>query len=113
MRFSLLLLYIPLLADPWGKDADLLIPKTKIATHPSTLSDTLIRFHQNVISPADGPRSHFIPSSSQYTRGAMHKYGFFQGFLLGCDRLQRENKDPWVYRTILSGKYEMKYDPVR
>jgi hypothetical protein len=43
----------------------------------------------------------------------MHKYGFFQGFLLGCDRLQRENKDPWVYRTILSGKYEMKYDPVR
>jgi len=50
-----------------------------------------------VISPADGPRSHFYPSSSQYTKDAMDKYGFFAGFLMGCDRLMRENNEEWIY----------------
>ena len=72
-----------------------------------------IRFHQEVISPADGPRSHFIPSSSQYTLESMRKYGFLQGFTMGCDRLMRENDDPWVYRkTRDSAGREMKWDPV-
>jgi putative component of membrane protein insertase Oxa1/YidC/SpoIIIJ protein YidD len=73
----------------------------------------MIGFHQRVISPADGPRSHFIPSSSQYTLNAMRKYGFFQGVAMGCDRLMRENKDPWIYRLTLDQEGKLiKYDPV-
>ncbi|KIC71045.1 membrane protein insertion efficiency factor YidD [Candidatus Protochlamydia amoebophila] len=108
----------PLLSDPWGKDADLISPPFDVC--PSSSSSLLaklgmqaIRFHQEVISPADGPRSHFIPSSSQYTLNAMRKYGFFRGYTMGCDRLMRENDDPWIYRTILdpNGK-SIKWDPV-
>ena len=74
----------------------------------------LIQFHQDVISPADGPRSHFFPSSSQYTLEAMRKYGFYKGFLMGCDRLQRENNQDWVYRKGVDGRgVEIKLDPVR
>lgn len=113
---------IGLQADPWGKDADLV--KNRMETSCSgkkqcetpilgRFAEMMIHFHQNVISPADGPRSHFIPSSSQYTLDAMRKYGFFKGFGMGCDRLMRENKDPWVYRTTLDGAGNMiKYDPV-
>lgn len=105
----------PISADPWGKDADLVHkPPTCIPQTYSSLPEKMIRFHQEVISPADGPRSHFIPSSSQYTLDAMRKYGFFQGFLKGCDRLQRENKEEWVYRKILNDAgVEMKWDPIR
>ena len=108
----------PLQADPWGKDADLVRPPAiqapaKVTTLAARLGICAIRFHQDVISPADGPRSHFIPSSSQYTLEAMNKYGFFQGVAMGCDRLMRENEDPWVYRKTLdpAGR-EMKWDPV-
>jgi putative component of membrane protein insertase Oxa1/YidC/SpoIIIJ protein YidD len=107
-----------LLADPWGKDADLAKlqrsqPCSVTPSLASRMGVAAIRFHQEVISPADGPRSNFIPSSSQYTLEAMQKYGFIQGFAMGCDRLMRENDDPWVYRTIRdpAGK-EMKWDPV-
>jgi putative component of membrane protein insertase Oxa1/YidC/SpoIIIJ protein YidD len=103
---------------PWGKDASLAtatlqeVPCSK----PSTAAEIgvlLIRFHQEVISPADGPRSHYIPSSSQYTLEAMQAHGFFQGFLMGCDRLMRENEEPWVYRTTATPSRElMKWDPV-
>lgn len=121
-RYALLILTVlPLLliADPWGKDADLVNKKIKKEkTTCNTLflgsfAETAIAFHQNVISPADGPRSHFYPSSSQYTLDAMRKYGFFEGFLMGCDRLMRENEDPWVYRTItLPDGCKIKYNPV-
>lgn len=108
--------------NPWGKDADLCYRPISTTPTPSICStpligpigETLIRFHQNVISPADGPRSHFRPSSSQYTLDAMRLHGFYRGFLMGCDRLMRENSDPWVYRTIPEGKGQsMKWDPVR
>ncbi len=73
----------------------------------------MIKFHQNNISKTDGPRSHYVPSSSQYTLDAIQKYGFFYGFLLGCDRLMRENNDPWIYPT-LNGKYnKLKHDPIK
>lgn len=105
-------------ADPWGKDADLvhppvIQPQAKTPSFATRLGMCAIRFHQDVISPADGPRSHFIPSSSQYTKEAMQKYGFFKGVVMGCDRLMRENDDPWVYRKTLdpAGR-EMKWDPV-
>lgn len=108
--------------DPWGKDADLAFlqpspcsASQKISTPIlGELGEALINFHQDVISPCDGPRSHFIPSSSQYTLDAMRKYGFFKGFQMGCDRLMRENSEEWIYPTIqdASGN-SMKWDPVR
>lgn len=119
--FQLLFLFcIPSLkGNPWGRDADLaknLFLPASISTHSdrSPMYEKLIRFHQEVISPADGPRSHFRPSSSQYTLDAMQQFGFFKGFILGCDRLMRENSDPWVYRTTLDEqKKAIKWDPVR
>ena len=109
-----------LLADPWGKDSDLVHSSPKTCTYncqkPSLLArfgECAIQFHQEVISPADGPRSHFIPSSSQYTLEAMREYGFFTGYLLGCDRLMRENEELWVYRTTCDDRNKLiKYDPV-
>lgn len=126
-RIACLLLMIPffLWSNPWGKDEDLAYswPQRgcwveKVPTvEPGILSkmgESFIRFHQNVISPADGPRSHYKPSSSQYTIDAIRKYGFFDGVALGCDRLMRENSDPWIYPKV-KGDYgdNMKYDPVR
>lgn len=105
-------------ADPWGKDADLAHPcplpsQNKHLSPLASLGIKAIRFHQDVISPADGPRSHFIPSSSQYTLDAMEKYGFFKGFAMGCDRLMRENNEEWVYRKTIDGAGRMmKWDPV-
>lgn len=108
-------------ADPWGKDADLSIKTKPIQRRAhkcqtpliGAFGELLIAFHQNVISPCDGPRSNFLPSSSQYTLEAMRKYGFFCGVAMGCDRLMRENDDPWVYKTGLnSAGQKLKLDPV-
>lgn len=117
------ILFAPLHADPWGKDADLVQKKVVCHEQPppvcrtpilGAFSDIMINFHQNVISPADGPRSHYYPSSSQYTKDAMAKYGFFKGFILGCDRLMRENPENWVYPTVVRPDGTvMKYDPVK
>lgn len=101
--------------DPWGKDFDLkkpadptAAPNHSIATR---IAEKVILFHQQVISPVDGPRSHFRPSSSQYMKLAMHRYGFLKGFIMGCDRLLRENNEEWVYRVVeVDGKL-FKYDP--
>ena len=81
---------------PWGKDAELRISQEeKIPAQSLTVrcAEAIIHFHQNVLSPVDGPRSHFQPSSSNYMLDAIHKYGFLQGFIMGCDRLMRENGD--------------------
>lgn len=107
---------------PWGRDADMVQwrepapPKRKKCKTPvlGPFAETMIHFHQTVISPADGPRSYHKPSSSQYTLEAIQKYGFFWGFLMGCDRLMRENDDPWVYPTVKDEAGDLfKYDPVR
>jgi putative component of membrane protein insertase Oxa1/YidC/SpoIIIJ protein YidD len=111
-----------LFADPWGKDADLahFKPQKKCELKQETKSPVvefgvgMIRFHQQVISPCDGPRSSYYPSSSQYALNAIKKYGFCQGVAIGCDRLMRENDEEWVYRTIkLPCGTPIKYDPVR
>jgi uncharacterized protein len=44
---------------------------------------------------------------------SMQKHGFIKGFLMGCDRLMRENSDDWVYRKIETEGKLFKYDPVR
>lgn len=111
MRFSLLfllplqLIAIPGFFEPWGKDADLKYtpPQTQEAelSLASIAMKKIILFHQKVLSPVDGPRSHFRPSSSSYMSKAISKHGFIKGYILGCDRLLRENSDPWVYHTAL------------
>lgn len=120
----LILFFIPftLLANPWGKDADLAYckqPETCCETPPIfspgvAISTLLIRFHQTCITQIDGPRSHYLPSSSQYTLDAIQKYGFLKGFVLGCDRLLRENDEKWIYPTTLDNQGQLiKWDPVR
>jgi hypothetical protein len=116
MLFSCLILFAGFY-EPWGKDAQLKAPgPAKVQEEPSIatqIADAVIRFHQEVISPVDGPRSHYRPCSSQYMRIAMRNYGFLKGFVMGCDRLLRENDEEWVYRTIqIDGKI-FKYDPAR
>lgn len=106
---------------PWGRDAELAhwnTPKRceRRCKTPvlGNVAEVMIRFHQQVISPADGPRSYHKPSSSQYTLDAMRKYGFFRGFLMGCDRLMRENDDPWVYEVVTDEEGDtFKWDPVK
>lgn len=114
--FPLTLFALPGYHTPWGKDSDLKIPtptKTQeIKDSTATkIAKKIIVFHQKVISPIDGPRSHFYPCSSQYMKLAMTKHGFFQGFIMGCDRLLRENKADWVYKNVIIDQKLIKYDP--
>lgn len=117
MLFNLLLLAYIGYFEPWGKDAELKAPQAIHSPSSPSLAtqvaDVVIRFHQQVISPVDGPRSHYRPTSSQYMHLAMHRYGFFKGFIMGCDRLLRENDEPWVYRTIQIDGRTFKFDPAK
>ncbi len=111
MRFSFLLLIplqliaLPGFFEPWGKDADLKYttsqPEEPKYSLISLAMKKIIQFHQQVLSPVDGPRSHFKPSSSSYMWESIAKYGFFEGYIRGCDRLLRENSDPWIYQTAI------------
>lgn len=101
---------------PWGNDSDLCekkehCPQEKLGPLQK-VGEILIHFHQEVISPIDGPRSHFRPSSSQYALDAIKRYGFFSGIPIGCDRLMRENEEPWVYPTVPFDRERLKWDPV-
>ncbi len=101
----------------FGKDSDLFgkkiftsESKQEIPSFFQQIAEGCIFFHQQVISPADGPRSHFRPTSSRYMLLAIRKHGLGKGFLMGCDRLLRENSESWVYRTVeVDGKL-YKYD---
>ena len=103
--------------EPWGKDSEL--SHKAIQEEPAKnsiaikVADAIIKFHQEVISPVDGPRSHFRPSSSRYMQLAMQRYGFLKGFIMGCDRLLRENDEEWVYRTIEIDGRRFKFDPAK
>lgn len=105
----------PIYQEPWGKDSNLThpLPSNEVQKRsiPIWIADMVIDFHQKVISPVDGPRSHFRPSSSQYMRQAIYNYGFLKGFLMGCDRLLRENSEEWIYRKIEVEGELFKYDP--
>ena len=98
--------------EPWGKDADLHLKEPRPVQAEYTFPEQVIRFHQKVLSPVDGPRSHFVPCSSTYMLKAIRKHGFLKGYAMGCDRLMRENSDPWVYRKILTREGAIyKWDP--
>ncbi len=105
--------------DPWGIDSDLVTYRQLEVIEPKPFHNALVNFtinavafHKAVISKADGPRSNFIPSSSIYTRDCIKKYGFFQGYLMGCDRLMRENADPWEYPIVYIDGRKIKWNPV-
>ncbi len=105
---------------PWGYDEDLLLCKReKVVRETPKLTvgqkscRAMIRFFQVYISPIDGPRSSFYPTSSQYTLEAIQKYGVLQGIGMGCDRLLRENSEMWVYDTTDNYGMTRKLDPVR
>jgi uncharacterized protein len=106
--------------EPWGFDKELSRPalnkltnevKKKSAAQKGCIS--CIHFFQDYISPIDGPRSTFYPTSSQYTLEAIEKYGIFKGIALGCDRLMRENEEMWVYDVVDKYGHKRKLDPVR
>lgn len=105
--------------EPWGKDSDIKHYTLKVKKDDnikkrsimSKAANKVITFHQKVISPVCGSRSNFRPTSSRYMQLAIERYGFLKGFTMGCDRLIRENSDPWVYRKILIDNVEYKFDP--
>ncbi len=124
MKKLILLFLIPIsifakygYVEPWGKDSKLKYKSKTDApkTHSPLvkIADKIILFHQKVLSPADGPRSNFRPTSSRYMQLAIQRYGFFKGYVMGCDRLLRENKDKWIYQTISIDGTEYKFDPAR
>ncbi len=123
MRFSLILACLlsslifakPGYHEPWGKDAKML---THASDTPAARKDPFswcaekaINFHANIISPVDGPRSNFRPTSSRYMQLAIRRHGFIKGVVMGCDRLLRENADDWVYRERVINGVKYKWDP--
>ena len=117
-----LLMTLPLFSEigyvePWGKDAEMVShligapPLPKKAGFITRMALQVILFRQNVLSPVDGPRSHFRPSSSQYMFQAMREHGFIKGYVMGCDRLLRENSEDWIYRTTTYNGKIYKWDP--
>ena len=102
--------------EPWGFDSELYAKPTKTTQDkslPVRACLACIYFFQDYISPIDGPRSNFYPTSSQYALEAIERYGVFTGIALGCDRLMRENREDWVYEVIDKHGNMRKYDPVR
>ncbi|MCB1180449.1 MAG: membrane protein insertion efficiency factor YidD [Chlamydiia bacterium] len=117
MHFLRHLLILSSSFGPWGSDADLVVPSSICEnvhySKPSLICQGMIRFFQKKISPIDGPRSSYAPSSSQFTLLAIQKYGVLKGIALGCDRLMRENGQLWVYEIYDKCDPPLKYDPVR
>jgi uncharacterized protein len=124
MVFRILFLLIPFFCfcknyynDPWGKGSEInQLPGKRnqevFKNNKSVkIANKVISFYQNTISPANGPKSNFRPTSSRYMELAIKRYGFLKGFIMGCDRLMRENSDPWVYRTIKVDGIDYKFDP--
>lgn len=119
LSLSLKANYNETLCEPWGVDSDLVYltreetSELKQVNVGQKTCVALIHFFQVFISPIDGPRSSFYPTSSQYTLEAIRKYGVFRGIALGCDRLMRENGEPWVYDRTDKYGIERKLNPVR
>ena len=97
--------------EPWEEDAELAQEATtqESATQESPAT-WLLRFYKQNISDIDGKRSHYQPSSSIYTRQAIQMRGFFMGVIMGCDRLMRENDDPWLYSHVFIDGFDLKVD---
>jgi uncharacterized protein len=106
--------------EPWGVDSGLAYlkkEKSESEKPRQTLAQkscrAMIRFFQVYISPIDGPRSSYYPTSSQYALEAIQKHGVLKGIGMGCDRLLRENGEMWVYPVTEKFGPIRKIDPVR
>jgi uncharacterized protein len=123
MKKFLLIFFLPLylfssysFEEPWGKDSDLCQKKSDPSSQKelsilTKIAHSVIVFKQKVISPVDGGRCPFRPCCSRYMQLAMERYGFFKGFVMGCDRLLRDNDEKWIYRTVSINGIDYKYDP--
>ena len=115
--FFLCLQHFLLCELPWGTDASLHHEPSSYTTpkkHEQLMGKSLekiILFHQNVISPVDGPRSHFRPTSARYMLLSLRRHGVLKGVFKGCDRLLRENNESWVYRTKIINGVKYRWDP--
>jgi putative membrane protein insertion efficiency factor len=49
----------------------------------------LIRVYQSTIGPALPPACRYLPTCSEYTYTAIHKYGLLKGGWLGLKRIAR------------------------
>ena len=119
MALSIAPLYSTYAEKPWGCDSDLTqeaiakkMPAHKAVKNPFVLfGKAMVGFHQKVLHPIQGERSHFRPTSSHYTLQAIKAHGFFKGFIMGCDRLMRENEEAWIYPTRIIHGRKWKWDP--
>lgn len=113
-------------SSPWGNDREIahcFEERTSLSKREEPLpQSSLVRswfsfpflywidFYQQHLSPTSGPRSHFLPTSSAYMKGCIEKYGFL-GYLMGMDRLIRENDEEWIYTKREVDQFLIKWDP--
>ncbi|RMF91267.1 MAG: membrane protein insertion efficiency factor YidD [Nitrospinota bacterium] len=92
------------LSRPTRTPADFIGARTALTSY--------IRFFQQVISPADGPRSSLYPTTSAYSRQAIRKHGALLGILMTFDRLMHDRDE--VHRAPRIRKFGRlwPYDPV-
>lgn len=65
-----------------------------------------------VISAADGDRCAMTPSCSAYAAESIKNYGFFEGYLMTCDRLIRCGRDELRFSPIIeTGEDHLCLDP--
>lgn len=83
-----------------------------VRTLPLQLSDSLIRFYKQNISPCGSPECVFHPTCSIYSKEALVTHGFFKGWAMSFDRMTRCNDENWIYPEILVEDQIKKYDPV-
>lgn len=64
------------------------------------------------ISAADGDRCAMTPSCSAYAAESIRSYGFFEGYLMACDRLIRCGRDELNHSPIIkTGDDHLCLDP--
>ena len=65
--------------------------KTRNITTTNIVAEQMLIFYQKFISSQDTEVCMFTPTCSEFSKQAFKKYGFFWGFLMTSDRLQRCN----------------------
>ncbi len=86
--------------EPWNEPTKT-HPTEEVSLSPiGQFAEKAILFYKSSITQICGARSHFRPTSSGYMLEAIRSHGFIKGYIMGCDRLLRENSDPWVYRMV-------------
>ena len=63
--------------------------KSRMTRLPRLLGRALVTLYRYTLSPIIGPRCRHLPSCSEYTAGAIWKFGFWPGGWMGLARLSR------------------------